>query len=216
MKSALLVVGLSGLMASALPVDTSVAFASVEKRGLYGDTANELGLCRSITIIYARGTLESGNIGLLAGPPFFDALEVAIGSGTFGVQGVPYSANIFGYLEGGDAQGSQTLAALTEQAATQCPHTKIILSGYSQGAQLVHNGANLLSPQIAARVVGVVLFGDPFDGQPIKNISPNIVKTYCFSWDLICKDTIFVDPAHLSYSIDAIPAAEWVETLLGY
>ena len=153
---------------------------------------------------------------MLAGPLFFDALQVAIGAGTFGVQGVPYSASILGYLEGGDPQGSQNLAALTEKAASECPNTKIILSGYSQGAQLVHNGANMLSAAAAARVVGVVMFGDPFDGQLFKYIKESIVDTFCFATDLICKDTPIVDPAHLSYSFDAIPAAEYVKNLLGY
>jgi cutinase len=120
------------------------------------------------------------------------------------------SASILGYLEGGDATGSRSLASLTEQAASQCPHTQIVLSGYSQGAQVVHNGAALLKPSTAARVKAVVLFGDPYKGRPIPNISPSIVDTFCFATDLICYDTIFVDPAHLAYSIDAVPAANFV------
>ena len=75
-------------LAAALPVDTSLAL--LEKRTLYGDTANELGLCRPVTVIFARGTVESGNVGLLAGPPFFNALSAIIGGSNLGVQGVPY------------------------------------------------------------------------------------------------------------------------------
>ena len=83
-------------------------------------------------------------------------------------------ATILGYLEGGDPAGSTTFAQLTEQAASQCPDTQIILSGYryypspscpknslilcSQGAQLVHNGAAMLSAEVAARVKAVVGF----------------------------------------------------------
>lgn len=36
-----------------------------------------------------------------------------------------------------------------KQASTQCPNTKIVLSGYSQGGQLVHNAANLLKSNTA-------------------------------------------------------------------
>ena len=55
-----------------------------------------------------------------------------------------------------------------------------------------------------------VLFGDPFEGRPMPNISPDIVETFCFETDLICKDTIIVIPTHVAYAIDAVPAAEFV------
>ncbi|MCJ1478025.1 hypothetical protein MMC13_006700 [Lambiella insularis] len=206
----------SSLSAVALPIDTSTILTkSVVKRELYGDTSNELSECAAVTVVFARGTLEPGNIGLLAGPPFFDALSLQLGSGNLGVQGVPYgSATILGYLEQGDPAGSQTFAQLTEQAASQCPDTQIVLSGYSQGSQLVHNGAGMLSDDVAARVMAVVMFGDPFDGRPFSNINEDIVQTFCFSLDLICEDTIIVDPTHLDYSIDAVPAANFVSSLV--
>ncbi|MCJ1387857.1 hypothetical protein MMC18_000700 [Xylographa bjoerkii] len=200
---------------SGLPVDTSTVLTkTIEKRELYGDTSNELANCAAVTLIFARGTLEPGNIGLLAGPPFFDVLSAELGGGNLGVQGVPYGATILGYLEQGDPAGSATFAQLTEQAASQCPDTQIVLSGYSQGAQLVHNGVGMISAAVASRVKAVVLFGDPFDGQPFPNINEDIVKTFCFSTDLICYDTIFADPAHLSYSLDATPAALFVASLV--
>lgn len=36
------------------------------------------------------------------------------------------------------------------QANTQCPSTQIVMSGYSQGGQLVHNAAELLESNTAA------------------------------------------------------------------
>ncbi len=91
---------------------------------------DELGLCRPVTIIFARGTSELGNVGSLAGPPFFNALGAAIGYQNVGVQGVPYPATIGGFLAGGDQGGARTLAALTQQAFDQCPQSQIVLSGY--------------------------------------------------------------------------------------
>lgn len=58
------------------------------------------------------------------------------------------------------------------------------------------------------------MFGDPFNGQAIPSISANVVDTFCFSYDLICKDTIFVNPFHLLYSVDAGPAADFVTKLI--
>jgi cutinase len=140
------------------------------------DTENDLvdGICREVTVIFARGTTESGNVGALAGPPFFDALDTALGASKVGLQGVDYGATIAGYLEGGDPAGASTLANLTQLASTQCPDTQIVLSGYrysttlntillnctndglSQGAQVVHLGAAKLSSALASKVIAVV------------------------------------------------------------
>lgn len=45
-----------------------------------------------------------------------------------------------------------SLILCTRQAVTQCPNTKVVLSGYSQGAQLVHNAATQISSAVANRV----------------------------------------------------------------
>ena len=74
-------------------------------------TQNDLssGSCKAVTIIYARGTTEPGNVGVLVGPPFFDALEGIIGSGNVAVQGVPYPADVEGFLLGGSPGAGQTM-----------------------------------------------------------------------------------------------------------
>lgn len=71
-------------------------------------TYNELGgTCKTYTVIFARGTTEPGNVGILVGPPFFDALRSLVGTSALTIQGVNgYSASIDGYLEGGDPAGS--------------------------------------------------------------------------------------------------------------
>ena len=71
-------------------------------------TYNQLGgPCTTYTVIFARGTTEPGNVGILVGPPFFDALRSLVGTSALTIQGVnDYSASIEGYLEGGDPAGS--------------------------------------------------------------------------------------------------------------
>ncbi len=74
--------------------------------------------------------VEGGNVGALVGPPFFNALSALVGDNNVAVQGVDYPANIWGYLSGGDVAGGAKLASLAAQAASQCPQTQIVLSGY--------------------------------------------------------------------------------------
>ena len=128
----------------------------VKRQDDWSDTRNELFECKPVTVIFARGTIELGNVGSITGPPFFNALDDVIGADNIAVQGVAYPANILGYLEGGDPGGAATTASLLEQAASQCPNTQIVLSGYSQGAQEVHLGEAQVSAEVAARIAAVV------------------------------------------------------------
>lgn len=86
--------------------------------------------CKPLTIIFARGTSSPGNVGESTGPPFFKAVAAIFGINNIAVQGVDYSANIFGFLGGGDSQGSATMKSLIDRAYQQCPNTKLVLSGY--------------------------------------------------------------------------------------
>lgn len=86
--------------------------------------------CKAMTVIFARGTTEQGNVGSLSGPPFFAALATSVGMENLAVQGVEYPANVQGFLAGGDANGSKSMAQLVTQAMTQCPNTKVVMSGY--------------------------------------------------------------------------------------
>lgn len=112
--------------------------------------------CKPITVIFARGTIELGNVGDLVGPPFFNNLDDLIGADNIAVQGVDYPATIGGYLIGGDPGGAQTTADLLNQAARNCPDTQIVLSGYSQGAMLAHLGEAKVSAEVAAQIAAVV------------------------------------------------------------
>jgi hypothetical protein len=46
-------------------------------------------------------------------------------------------------------------------AKAKCPNTKLIVSGYSQGGQIIHKAAAQLSAATAAWISKVVIFGDP-------------------------------------------------------
>ncbi|KAI9713722.1 MAG: hypothetical protein M1812_006560 [Candelaria pacifica] len=191
----------------------SNANGNLVARGNWDVTRNELSsACKPVTVIFARGTIELGNVGNLAGPPFFNALDDAIGATNVAYQGVDYPADVLGYLAGGSTAGAAKLASLTTDAASKCPDTQIVLSGYSQGAQVVHLGVDEIASSVAARVSAVVLFGDPKDGQPLKEVDTLKVDTFCFNTDLICDGLPIVLGAHLSYAFDASQAAAFVKS----
>ncbi|KAF4853392.1 Cutinase [Colletotrichum siamense] len=192
---------------------------SISKRQYNGDTFNQLTdgtACRAVTVIWARGTYGAGNVGEAGseGPTFFNALAGIIGASNLAVQGVNYSASVLGFLSGGDAAGSTTMANLVSQAASQCPNTKIVMSGYSQGGQLVHNAASKLSTTLINKVSAVLIFGDPFDGQPVGNIPSSKVKIICHDGDNICDGGIIITADHSNYEQDAPAAAAFVAGLV--
>ncbi|KAE8442763.1 hypothetical protein EG329_002851 [Mollisiaceae sp. DMI_Dod_QoI] len=171
--------------------------------------------CRELTVIFARGTDSAGNVGSSTGPPFFQAIGALIGTNNIAVQGLDYPASIIGFLEGGSTAGGTLMANLTTQAMTQCPNTKVVVSGYSQGGQEVHMAAKQLSPAVAAQVSSVVIFGDPDNGTAVGAIDPSKVLVICHSDDYICKGSVIVDADHLDYADDAGTAAAFVVKAAG-
>ncbi|KFX96247.1 hypothetical protein V495_03604 [Pseudogymnoascus sp. VKM F-4514 (FW-929)] len=204
-------------LALAAPVTIAIPEGGLNVRQS-SDTRNDLtdgSACKAVTVIFARGTTESGNVGSLAGPPFFSALATAIGTDNLAVQGVEYPADIAGFLAGGDAGGSKKMAELVGQAMTQCPDTKVVMSGYSQGGQLVHNAAEQLSADSSAKVSAVVIFGDPDDGDAVGSIPAANVDVICHDGDNICDGGILILAPHLTYSMDAGAAAAFVKGRTG-
>ncbi|KAK7041736.1 hypothetical protein VNI00_009025 [Paramarasmius palmivorus] len=166
--------------------------------------------CADVMVIFARGTGEDPPIGTLVGPQFQEALTNVLGDKSLSFQGVDYAANVAGYLVGGDPEGSSQMAVDITDVANACPDAKIVSSGYSQGGQLVHNSAGMLSSEIAARVDAVVIFGDPKSNESVPNIDASKVKVFCHDGDNICDGGILILPAHLNYDIDTPEAAEFV------
>jgi cutinase len=89
--------------------------------------------CANMTVVFARGTTETGDLGTLVGPPFQSAIQSAIGSATLNMMGVPapaYPADIPDFLAGGSASGSAAMASMVQSAMAACPTTKMVISGY--------------------------------------------------------------------------------------
>ncbi|RDW65436.1 cutinase-2 [Coleophoma crateriformis] len=200
------------LIAAGVVVPRQLATSSTEN-GLTGATGNTS--CKAMTVIFARGTTEAGNVGTLSGPPFFANLSMIVGENNLAVQGVEYPANVQGFTAGGDANGSKLMAQLVGQAQTKCPNTKVVMSGYSQGGQLVHNAAKMLTAAQASNVNSVLIFGDPLNGTAVAQISPAKVKVVCHSGDNICQGGTQIKQAHLTYSQNGGEAAAFVANAAG-
>jgi cutinase len=107
------------------------------------------------------------------------------------------------------------MASYVAKALAQCPSSKIVVSGYSQGAMVVHNAfsAHGLKP---SQVSAVVLFGDPLIRTSIKDLPANKLKEFCGSSDTVCgQPTGGVQGGHLSYGSVADNAASFIISAAG-
>jgi cutinase len=180
--------------------------------------------CKNVTLIFARGTTELGNMGSVVGPSLSSDLKTAL-SNNVAVQGVDYAADVAGIAEevsptGG--AGTKSMVADVTKALTKCPDTQIVLSGYSQGAMLVHNTMHTLSSTQAASVKAAVTFGDPFDATEPNNVAKGNFKSFCATGDPVCSLGAASSPSsggttskstlnHLGYGADASTAATFIQ-----
>ncbi|KZM25608.1 Cutinase [Ascochyta rabiei] len=189
---------------------------ALTKRQYGADTYNQLTdgtPCRAVTVIWARGTTQTGNVGSAdsEGPTFFNALANRLGgTSRLAIQGVAYPADILGFLAGGDANGATTMFNLINTAISKCPSTKIVVTGYSQGAQLVHTATQRLTAAAAARVSAVVTFGDADRDETFGSVATSKVLIICHQGDNICENGIIITSEHRNYELDAPTAAEFV------
>lgn len=61
--------------------------------------------CKDVTVIFARGTCDPGNVGALVGPPFFKAIQDKLPGRSINFQGIEYPASVEGYLSADGAAG---------------------------------------------------------------------------------------------------------------
>jgi cutinase-like protein len=176
--------------------------------------------CPDVQVVFARGTGEAPGVGP-TGQAFVDALHQRVGGRSFDVYPVNYPAT--DQWDTG-LDGIRDATAHVISMAHDCPNTKMVLSGYSQGAAVmgfvtsaaVPDGIDPntvpkpLAPDIANHVSSVVLFGTPnvramnFLGEPPVVIGPQYqdktVKV-CATEDPVCSDGMNF-AAHNTYADD--------------
>ncbi|KAI6248627.1 hypothetical protein HI914_03314 [Erysiphe necator] len=204
------------LEASKILVGSEKIVARATAEDTSDDVENELaGECRSVTMLFAKGTGETGNLGSgkSPGPALAAELRKSLGRDKIAVQGVDYKANVLGFLIGGDLKGSKELIDLTNEAATKCPDSELVLSGYSQGAQVVHKAVEELPSEVLPKIKAVVLFGDPFLGDEVGDLPESSVLSICNDKDTICHSGLGIK-GHLKYPERAKEAADFIVSKL--
>lgn len=145
-------------LAVASPIDTRQLGNRV------GTTSREFtqGGCRDIIMLFARGSTEIGNMGTVCGPPTGEGLKKAFGADKVAVEGVEYAALLStNFLPGGaDPAGIREMKNLIAQATTQCPDSKLVVGGYSQGAALTHRAVEDLPQEQKDQITAAFTFGD--------------------------------------------------------
>jgi hypothetical protein len=188
--------------------------------------------CPDVEVIFARGTGEPPGVGGV-GQAFVDALRSDAGGKSVAVYPVDYAAS-------GDFNDTMAFAqtvvagirdagAHVQSTAANCPNTRIVLGGYSQGAAVagfvtaaeVPQGVPAafvpqpLPVEVADHVAAVALFGKPSAawtsqyGAPAITIGPAYAaKTIelCAQGDTICDGTPGGGPtfAHALYPVNGM------------
>ncbi|MGO9099731.1 MAG: cutinase family protein [Mycobacterium sp.] len=161
--------------------------------------------CPDAEVVFARGTGEPVGPGG-AGQAFIDSLTAQVSGKSVTVYPVNYPATN-DYANSAKA-GAADEVAHVQNTVANCPKTKVVLGGYSQGAGVADLTSHQLSPQVANHVAAVALFGNPqsnYSKQLSDSQIPAIDPSYspktidiCLPDDEICAEGGNII-AHLGY-----------------
>lgn len=162
--------------------------------------------CSDVEVVFARGTHQEPGLGNI-GQAFVDSFTSQVGGKSVGVYAVNYPAND-DYHNSATA-GSDDASGHIQGTVANCPKTKLVLGGYSQGSTVIDLASQAMPAPVADHVAAVALFGEPtsqfssalWGGQPLPTINPvYTAKTIslCAPDDPICSSGGNI-MAHVSY-----------------
>lgn len=120
--------------------------------------------CSDVELIFARGTSEAPGIGRV-GQALADSLRPQLGGRTLSTYGVNYPAT-YDFLRASD--GAIDATGRIGYLAQNCPSTRVVLGGYSQGAAIVNMLVGL--PPVGSRI-GDVGSAPPLPGNLAGNVA---------------------------------------------
>jgi cutinase len=137
--------------------------------------------CPDVEVVFARGTGEPPGVGGI-GEPFVDSLRSQVGAKSLDVYPVNYeaSSDFSDRLQFAQSvvDGIKDAGGHIQSTAANCPNTRIVLGGFSQGAAVAGfvTSASIpagipaeylpflpkpMPPEVAKHVAAVTLFGKP-------------------------------------------------------
>jgi cutinase len=137
-----------------------------------GPGSTSTSMCPDIEVIFARGTDDTPGLGT-PGTAFVNALRSQVGGRSVNAYAVDYPAS-YDFLAAADGATDATNRIAT--MAQQCPSTRIVLGGYSQGAAVMDMLAGVpplgnkigdigsappLPASLVPNVAAVAVFGNP-------------------------------------------------------
>ncbi|WP_395311004.1 cutinase family protein [Mycobacterium sp. AMU20-3851] len=176
--------------------------------------------CPDAEVIFARGTDEAPGVGM-TGQAFVDALRGHLPGKNIGVYAVNYPATgDFGnpaVFPSTMFAGAADAGGRVRYMAANCPNTKLLLGGFSQGAAVAaYVTTSDIPAEVHDHVAGVVLFGKPTAallngfGAPAANISPlynGKSLDLCAPGDSICDGSpgsLLASLAHALYPLNGL------------
>jgi cutinase len=191
--------------------------------------------CPDVEVVFARGTFEPPGVGV-TGQSFVDALRAQAANRSVDVYPVNYEAsgNFGDRIEFAKTvvDGIRDATTHIEATAANCPNTKVVLGGYSQGAAVAGYVTSASVPdtipaeyrsympnpmplRVADHVAAVALLGEPSDqfmrdiGAPPIVIGPKYADkliNLCAPGDTICDGTPAGVPsaAHSTYFLNGM------------
>ncbi len=162
--------------------------------------------CPDVEVVFARGTTEPPGVGGI-GQAFVDSLRSQLGSRSVGVYAVNYPAsNDFG---SSTPAGGDDMSAHVQSMAANCPNTRVVLGGYSQGAAVVDLATTSMPAEVSDNVAAAAEFGgarsafaDSLSAGPLPSVgSLYRAKTIemCVPNDPICSQSGWDWRAHGAY-----------------
>jgi cutinase len=135
----------------------AIALAGVFPLSLTESPRANAAACPDVEVVFARGTTEPPGVGGI-GQVFVDSLRSNVGGRSVGVYPVNYPASN-DFVRSTPA-GADDASAHLRSTAANCPNTRMVLGGYSQGAAVI-DLATTATPEAAGNVAAAVLFGGP-------------------------------------------------------